>query len=333
MAFVIENIATLAEIPALVGSFATAAGWTVGAAPDPMFPDARLLTRPEGGAPLLIQRLGEGLAPGVDEDFLVFGAPSITTNIALMNNIRFGGTELIPQVAAPTRLFLFSGVEEGHAFIAGAVEFGFNRYRHFYLGGLVIKGNYTGGEIVAANTFENSTSTFRWPRDTASHKMLFQATGDLDLRTREQSGFAHVVHPDSADPIKPISSPFTAFSPFELNAIEGSAVGGPLDRLNDTFLRDGQEHFAAATILTPQNMYEATSEPRRWRPLGHVAGTRMVNITNLEPGQQVTVGSIDWRVFPEFRKSNVSSIDIIDGGFNADESSEFIGVAFAENLT
>ena len=330
--FVIENIANFSEIPALASTFAAANGWTVGAATDAaMFPDARTFQRPEGGPTFELRR--ESQTDGADR-LAIFDTAAPTGNRAQIDNIRVGGAVNAPLIPSPTRLFLFTGTEEGHSYICAMIEFGFNRYRAFYLGGAVIKGDYTGGEIVAGNTHLNSGVTFEWPRETDEHRLLFQASGTVF--GADEAGFVRVVHPDLANPVLPLASPRSSFQTPDVFIPENRVLCGPYDGVNDTFVRDGQEHFAAATLLTPHNLYQTTGAPIRLRPLGHVAGTRMVNMTNLEPGQQVTVGAVNWRVFPEFRKSDVTEINqgdpLATGSFNTDESSEFWGLAFPENL-
>lgn len=332
--FVIENVANFSEIPSLVASFASASGWSVATSSDPMnFPDAVVLNRPEGSRPLELRR--EPQTSGLDR--LTIGDPSTPGSPrAVLDNIRIGGDVNAPLAPSPTRIFLFSGTEEGHSFIAVIIEFGFNRYRAFYIGGTVIKGDYTGGEIVAANRFVNSGVNTDWPRATDNHRLLFQASAADLFNDPNDAGFVRVVHPDQTEPFLPFQIDRSNFEDIDTLFAADRALGGPFDRVNDTFVRDGQEHFAAATLLTPHNLYQSTGSPIRLRPLGHVAGSRMVNMTNLEPGQQVTVGATNWRVFPEFRKSGLSSIDQtqpnVTGSFNADESSEFWGLAFPENL-
>lgn len=322
MALSIVNITNIEDIAAEVATFATAEGWTVGGTAP-----AITLQRPEGG--LVMEFTSSSTR-------VTIGSAAATTRIAEMNNIVLeGGGGGMNTVPLPTRLFLFSGTEQGSSFIAGVVEFGFNRYRMFYVGGTVIKGNYTGGEVVSANYFRQTTTGNQYPLDTRDHKFMFRGSEQASTLI-DNSGWVNVVHADSPVPIKPffsadISSAVSAIENFD----EGSAYGGHADRVNGTLVDRGQVHFDAVTLLTPVNIYEGFGSPRRARPLGHIAGVRLVNMTNLQPGQTALIGMENWRVFPEFR-FNPTTFQSVQGQFSdsfaADESSGYFGLAFAEDF-
>lgn len=326
MAFDTNNIATLAEIPALVATFAASQGWTV----DSTNPSAPLLTRPGGGLPVLVQGF-DGLPNGLGE--INLSSPANAGARARTLNIRINGTAAAPVIPTPTRLFLFSGTEESSAFIAGVIEFGFNRYRMFYIGNMVRKGNYTGGEVIAGNAFQPETVSFRYPLTTDDHKYLFKGTQSF-FTSPADTGWVHVIHPESDTLFKPFFSSLSVTVDPVQNIDVGSVFGGNFDNVNDTLLVYGEQHFAAANLINPVQLYEGVGTPRFLRPLGHPAGARSVNMTNLSPGQQITVGSINWRVYPEFRKSDLTSISQGPNAtsYAADESSVFAGMAFPENL-
>jgi len=324
--FVLSNIAALAEIPPLVASLATTEGWGV----DNTDPTRPILTRPGGGLPISVF--------GQDNGGNGFGSLDLESsadpgNLARANNIRLNGTVTSPETPLPTRLFLFSGTEDGNAFIAGVIEFGFNRFRMFYIGNMVRKGNYTGGEVIAANNHEPETTDFSFPVTTSDNKFLFKGT--QSYLNENRVGWVHVVHPDSPTDFKPFRATISSSNSDEVDNIDiGSVIGGNFDNINDTLLTFGQQHFAAAVLINPVNLYEGFGSPRFLRPLGHPAGARSVNITNLEPTQQITVGAINWRVFPEFRKSPSTSVGQgpNSNSYPADETSVFAGMAFPENL-
>lgn len=328
MGFSTNNIATLNEIPPLVATFAATQGWTVDTVTDPARP---MLTRPGGGLPIQIDafdNFGTTAFGAVD-----LSTPSNAGNFGRTTNIRLNGTPTNPELPTPTRLFLFGGVEQGESFIAAVIEFGFNRYRMFYIGNMVRKGNYTGGEVVAGNTFDPETTSFSFPVSLNDSKFLFKGT--QSYLNEDRSGWIHVVHPDSPVEFKPFRATISSSNANEVDNIEpNSVIGGNFDNINDTLMVFGEQHFAAANVITPVNIYEGTGDPRRLRPLGHPAGARLVNMTNLEPGQQILVGSVNWRVYPEFRKSTATSIGQgpNSNSYPSDETSAFAGMAFPENL-
>ena len=203
----------------------------------------------------------------------------------------------------------------------------------FYLGNMVRKGNYTGGEVIAANNFEPETTDFAFPLSIDEHKFLFKGT--QSYLNENRVGWVHVVHPDSATDFKPFRSTISSANTDEVDNIDiGSVIGGNYDNINDTLITHGEQHFAAANLIIPANLYEGVGDPRFLRPLGHPAGARLVNMTNLDLGQQILVGSVNWRVYPEFRRSETVSVSQgpNSDSYPADETSAFVGMAFPENL-
>lgn len=324
MAFTTNNISSLADIPALVAAAAALAGWATSGAGTTF-----VLTRPGGGAAITLSRVtGPNLF-----DSLHITAGTLGGQKAVMNNIRMTGTALAtPTTPAPTRLFLFTGAESGAAFIAGAVEFGVNRFRHFYIGNMVKIGNYTGGEAVSAvygHNRENPASVVNFALESRG---LFNAYENT-LVADTDSGFVNAVHADNPNPVLKNFLTVNNFD-FPNLVVPGRVFGGTNDRVSGNIAMRGVSHFDAANYFAPAQLFATVGSPIRVRPLGHPAGLRMINMQNYDAGQQVLVGSVNWRVFPMIRKSTV--VNMTEGagslGFLNDESSLTLGYAYPENI-
>lgn len=321
MAFSINAIASLTDVPALVDSFAAVAGWTTGGSGT-----TRTFIRPGGGETFQMEYgTGSDLL-----EYLRISIPGLSAVYDQLNNVRINGTQTNPDTPSPTRLFLFSGTEEGEAFIAGAIEFGNNRFRHFYIGNMVKKGNYTGGEVFSCVQAYQSRNSFDYgSNQLVDNSYLFNALSKFSSTT--DGGFVNIVHVDSPVQVAPFYAP-NAGTDYTTNWPAGYAHGGPTDRVSDEIAQRGHVQFAAASLLVPMNLFlTVTANPARFRPLGHPAGARSVSIKNLEPTAQVSVGGVDWRVFPLVKKSADYYVNY-GTGYGEDELSQYFGVAWPENL-
>ena len=312
MSFEVNAITALSEINDLVKTFASSElGWTV---------TGEDIFIPGSTNPVNITN-----SSGPTFNNLNFEIPSLSATIfASLDTPRLNGTIGAPVLPSPTNLYLYGGTEESQPFLAGIVAFGFNRYRHFYIGSMIKYGSYTGGEIIQAGYHGTGDDG-----DTNSLTFSKYPFGARTSQASTLSGFVNVVHADAGDPVKVLrrGSDVGAFDGEPQGDI---ALGGYSDRVNSNYTDRAQQHFANASVLGPINLYATKSGLDRYFPIGRPPGVRMVNMENIEPGVLVTISGTDWRVFPVFRRSFSTTFTAIAGGYNAEETSYRRGLAYPE---
>lgn len=321
MAYSTTVVTNIADVITALISFAGSEGWTVGGSGTvPTF------IPPSGGETVRVQRNLSAPFDGLDIDI-----PALGANRARLNNPYIDGTGSTPVTPAPSLLHLHGGSEDGVEFIAGIIEFSTVGYRHFYIGGVVPVGTFTGGQVVSANWHTTSNSSFNYPFDSVlSSKMLFSAVNQGHGLVAADSGFAHIVAGAAAS-VRPNKSGASNTAAAESTLGDNVLIGGATDGPNDALVAWGQVHYASATLLVPVNLYVTEGTPARLRPIGRVAGARMVNMTNYDEAQQILLGSDAWRVYPQFKKRASGTITR-GSSYAALESSYFWGMAYPEGV-
>lgn len=326
MAYQEHVISNLSEVPALVVAFAATLGWDV---------VGSNMRHPayEGGGP-------GGL------EFTVTYSDFATLRKRLVASVTVGGTprqalieapvlatEAAPSVGvvqSPTKLFLI-GMLTPQPYIAVVVEFGFNLYRHLYIGFAEKIGNYTGGEIVSACTrvvtTSASTNNFAYGR----YGYLFNA--NLHPIGSTGCGGLNVIHADNPEQWRQFSCSGN-FGDSRTSVFSGDEVfGGFKDSWNDLFIPCGSDTFSGETVLVPVNLL--VSKPVTgdvdFIPVGRPSGVRMLNIENLPAQTEVSVGVETWKVFAAISKSS-SLADDRPGStgirYPAYETSFYLGYAY-----
>lgn len=304
MAYQQTTITALTSVPALVKTFANANGFTTGGTsgnPTISVPAGLTFTLSASGSEIV---LSNG-----------------TQNAHLQAPIRDSGT------LTPTKVSLF-GAQTPQPHIAIVVEFGYNLYRHLYLGYLERSSAFTGGEVIAAANFFQSNSGYDFPlgwRDTR-HQWLFSA--HQKQWGVNDCGGVRVVHANNANTYRRFRAASVDFGSW--NAWDGNEVlGGFTDDVNDGYVARGRSSFAGAAILTPVNLYatRGTGSGAQFSPIGIPSGVRMVNVTDIDPDTSVTIGTDVWQLFPMFRKSALTSVPR-GSTYLADETSGMVGVAY-----
>lgn len=334
MALSLQSITAMSDIPPLVDTFAVARGWAT-----IVNGTQRVLTNPVTSFPT-----GIDIVPTTYGEQLELEADPLNASppqrFATSQQPHLLGSLNNPDISDPTQLFLFGGTENAVPYIAGVIEFGFNNYRHFYIGGLNKYGTYTGGDVVNSNFHRNLQDDTRYAFNVSDNKMLF--SGYQNRLDTEDTGFVRVIETE-------VQTAFPGQELFEFDQnptnlqrdgdpAPGRVFGGNGDRVNSVYTHNAQSHFATASLIGPVNIYLALSNsPVRYVPLGYVSGARMINVADIEPGTRVTIAGVNWRVFPEFRRSSDARIfGGVSGGGRAwadAENSHYYGMAYAEDIT
>lgn len=316
MAYQSYAITNLGAAIPLVSAWAATNGWTV----DTTNSAAPIFTHPSlsGAIPLQLSSIVDGLKV----------APvSGTSLFAKVIRPQLSQGNAIPFLPPPTALHVFSS-QTPAPYIAIVLEFGFNSFRHLYLGYLEPLGGITGGEVIGCAT----------PYASANYGAIFSSTinqylfggrsnafGGLD-----GSGGVHFLHASNPSPWRSFGNPNHGI----LGAIpDTEAYGGFLDDVNDGFIQSGKSPFGGINILVPANLYAVRNPGASvgFAPIGRPAGVRMVNMQDLEPGGQIVVGATNWRVFPAYSKnSSLYQGSPSAGTYPTFESSYYVGYAYPE---
>jgi len=345
MAYSVHNISAITDVPALVGAFAAANGFVT----DLTNPNIPIISCPgdsnsaEPNLEFQIQATISGTnnqnhdcwwseARGgsnsfADDDIARITSPKLNVGAATTAN---------PTVSLPTRLHIFgTAVATDNPFIAVSIEYGFNSHRHLYFGKIESRGNYTGRDVIACaggRRGSTSSSLEHWTDDASSH---FLASGFSSVQGTGNYGGARIIHADNPTEWRRFDAPLGTSTPLD-EYTNQQINGGFQDGFNDGWVMDGKAAFAGVNILVPINLYApipiSGNTDVSFVPLGRLPGVRMVNMQDLEPGQQIEVGNETWRVFPHTTKRDETTQLNGVGGVNwpTYETSYYLGYAYLE---
>lgn len=339
MAYSVHNISALTDVPALVGAFALANGFDT----DLSDANAPIITCPgdsnsvETNLPVRLQATISGTnnqnhdlfwSTNVDSNSAAFD----TDNSAFTTSPKLNGSATNnPTVSLPTKVHIFGGaVGTNSPFIAIVIEYGFNLYRHLFFGKMEARGDYTGREVCCGATGpRNSSGSVRNWYSSSHGQFLFSAA--QELWSASLAGFCRIVHADNPTEFRTFTRPITTTTPFD-EFTNAQVVGGFQDAFNDGFVARGISPFSGVVPLVPINLYAPMPivGDTSFVPIGRPPGVRLVNMRDLEPGQQIEVGNETWRVFPHSSKRE--DLTITPNAFNWPtlESSYYLGYAYLE---
>jgi hypothetical protein len=319
MAYAEYTVSTVTDIPALIAAFASGKGWSV---------SGTTLTREGGGLGFTVSAAISG-ANDQNRDVIVRRA-SDSTLLAFIRSPKLNGTSTNPVVSVPSKLHLFAAATP-QPYLCAVIEYGFNLYRHLYIGNLEKVGTFDGGEIISACNAWQSVPGFATTRSFRDQQYLFSA--NQSFVAAENSGGCYINDADNPLPWRPFRGPTGNFARNNITANQ-CVLGGFSDGPNDSLLARAKSDWAGSQILVPVNLWavrDGSGDTVRFSPIGRIAGVRTVNMEDLEPGAQIEVGNVKWRVFPALRKSADGSIRWTGGNTWAqNETSYFVGYAYLE---
>jgi len=341
----VNSISAITDVPALVGTFAALIGWET----DLTTPTQPILRRPQGGdsnsgsnsafeasdaIPFQVTASVAGSTHTLTCAAYQYDSESNSAVTALQAGSAVFASPVVgagsPAVVLPTQVHLI-GALTPEPYIAIIVEYGSNLYRHMYIGNMEKVGDYQGGECISATDGPGSSSSTRVYYD-LDMKYLF--SGRQSRRAAAESGGVHVDHADNAYPWRFfVGSTATSSTPLLSFPVNG-VIGGYNDAVNDGYLARGRSPFASLNTLSPINLYNADPivGDVEFRPIGRPAGVRHVHMQDLQPGAEIIVGGMLWRVFPSHaRRSEVTMPESTGVGSNPPEfeTSLWVGYAYA----
>lgn len=324
-------VTNITDIPAAISAFALANGWAVNNA-NPAQPIFSHPSKP-GSMTFRVRALVSGVN-NQNRDIVISDATGLlATNSAVMRSPKLAGSANNPVVPNPNSLQMFTGLFP-EPFIAVAVSFGANLYRHIYFGFMDRIGTYTGGEVMSATA--GSSAVINSPVSytaTNMFKHLFGGRRVTAIVAKSESGGVRVVHAGNPTPWRVFSSPSTISTPFS-SFIGDEAIGGFGDGYNDVMVARAQSSYAGAVVLVPCNILTSRviTGDVRFRPIGNPSGVRLVNMRDLAEGQQITIASEVYRVYPAVSKRSelVMPATALGGNYREFESTFQLGYAYRE---
>ena len=252
---------------------------------------------------------------------------------------RFQSGAATPTSPAPTKVHLF-GALTPEPYLAAVIEFGYNQYRHLYLGHTVKASGFTGGEVISGQAVGSGTTS---NQDLNGDPARFYGSmADLFSGSQNHNathcGGVRVVHANNAAPWRSFYKNATWNASFETTmAAQGAtiALGGYQDPVNYGYVATGRAPYSAQTVMPPVNLYigQLVGGFSRFQHIGYPPGVRLALLDGLDPGQEVPVGDEVWMVFPALRKANTGRM--LSGATSpywpVDESSALRGYAYRKS--
>lgn len=303
MAYSEYLITSISEIPALVHAFATSLGFSVGGTTaNPELRHPNYMGAGPGGMTFRMSVVTSGAAHD-----LLWQATASIAGQAPTARIRspIFATNAAPTVALtqnPTKLHLM-GMLSPEPYIAAVVEYGYNLYRHLYLGFMEKIGDYEGGEVLGSQNGPVVTSTSvtldLLSRQQKNH--IFSGRQMLwNPATTPGGGGVHVLHDDNDNEWRHFYNPRNLYGAIDSAVFDGSEVlGGYGDSINDPLIARGMNRLAGLDVMVPVNLYapQPVTGAIRFRPIGHPTGVRLCNLKDLEAAAVNTIGAETWRIF------------------------------------
>jgi hypothetical protein len=318
MTYDLQAVTSWADVLAEIVTFANARGWTT---------TANTIQNPSTGLVTTLSTTADRitLAPA--------GGIQSRCRRPWLNGTYPGS----PVALNPVQCHLFGNnspysAPDTEPYVAAVVGFGFNAYRHIYIGTLVAAGAYTDGDVVCCNDFslQGSSPGDIYPTSERLRYLFGAYNRHEDGAT--YAGGAKITHVDNATTWRTFYKPNT--SNF-MQSLTGSEVfGGNRDGVADGMVYRAHADFASGQLMVPVNLYCSDGNDGsnyRIRPLGHVSGVRLIDMENMAPEQQFSISADDWRAFPEFSKRADTFLDWTGASYFPYESSGYFGLAYREN--
>lgn len=323
MTYLVQAVAAISDIPANIVAFAVARGWTSGGAGNIVNPSTgqSFTITTTGLATLSIAAAGTAIIASLRVPYLAGVYPAS------------------PVISLPSQIHMFGNNSpytspDSQPYISCIIECGYNQYRHIYIGSIVRAGDYTNGDLFSVNNFYEQLSGSAESNVSYLNTINRFLFGAYTINAKAGGG-ARISHADN-----PITwRDFVCLTTLQGNndvgpTLDGTEIfGGNRDGCNDGLVYRGHADYGAAQVLTPVNLYASKADldaNYRIIPLGHASGVRLVDMKNLSPGQQITIGADSWRVFPEFSKSASLTFSHALNVFWAAETSYNLGLAYRE---
>lgn len=305
----VQSITTIQDIPQLLATFADSAGFSAAMQAG----GACRVTLP-GGA--------DTYDFVVTADTMSWTGPNASKLVKAVSHVpmlKEGASGLI--AATPTKVFFFAN--SGAApYLAMVVSFGYNRYRHLYLGRIEKVGAYGGGDVISATQPVGGFYTTSF--------------GDFGNYNRGQFLFASryqrpFIGEHGGVKVQHASNPqlWRAFKDDDGQTYaQDRVLGGFGDGFNDWQLARGRSSYAGSNLLVPINLFMPV-DGEAFAPIGTPNGVAGVNMQDILPEAQVKVGNLGYRVFPAWVRTELAAEWVLPNGY-VPENSFYVGYAYRD---
>jgi len=199
-------------------------------------------------------------------------------------------------------------------------------YRHFGFGQSLKLGKWTGGMYAHGHFWDQTTAAIDVP---TSLNHLAAWSGSNSGNATRGAGMHAEGLPDQVGAAKYLrQTTNTSTNDNDGEDIGNVFPGGWMDGQNVHFMAVGASQLNGFKPLIPIPLYNwhFGSVPDRARLLGYIPDMRSISLLGLNVGQEITVASDTWIVFPITRKGNNGS------SFNQEQSFDY-GIAYKKVTT
>lgn len=319
MAYQLTTATSLDDILNTIATFATGLGWTVN----------RNNTFTSGSNTrriLTISRAGVDYAHFASElsttklTLHTMRSVGISTGVDLLsqpNRSTYSWTNLLS--AGPYVNFWLFGESGSNPYIHCVIEHASGRYRHFGIGELIKKGTWTGGSY-CYGTFWSQSASFVSQIGSANHYCPF------DELVLSSSGNNGSIRCDECDaPANNISGVDNRYLPYDSSYSRSSMTGPRGNNANSfpyVFDAMGLQDYVFSNYNQRSHLIHyshfITAASGYYRFIGEPPAIRAANINPFQAGEEFTVGSDTWKIFPLIRK----------GVFANAEMSDYLAIAY-----
>lgn len=324
-----------ADLIGKLATFATAQGWTISSettTPSTSSYPPRMQAMPGRVFSKGDQVFGIGYS---SSNIILVGATAVNgaNSWALQTGTSYDTTSqwhaLANDCAGPFLAYhFFAGASPNYLHVV--IEKTAGVFKHFAVGGLIKHGAFTGGQYVQAVYWDMANTISQWANGdpfTPRHHTLFDlnswATYDTVVRNRVRFDI------DGLSNNWTFSDVGTTASTRYKGAMNRSQASGT--GLLDGLFQTTPNEFNQITPFLPIPI--AVNRAGNLTSLaGYVPDIRLVNMRNIQPGELVTIGGVEWLCFPAIQKSATWAGTISSSGNpQPTTSSGFFGYAYKRN--
>lgn len=204
-----------------------------------------------------------------------------------------------------TAYHLFAGDEDGREYLNMVVEYASGRFRHLAFGQLIKHGSYTGGTYVDGVNWNNST-TFQNSPDNSNHQVICDANMGSN-----GTGQVHCDYDGKTNNWQIIQGGTSTASGVGSARSEG---------MGQIFPNLGVQNWNLRNNLAPLTYFVNRASSLR-SPIGRIPNMRIMGMNNLQPGETLSIGGVDWMCFPIVQRTEGAQPNTV-------ETSGFYGYAY-----
>lgn len=296
MAYQLTSATTVEDLVNKIADFAATAGWTV-----------RRNTLVTTSRTVTIQKGGDNIHIWNTVTSAVRVRASVGYDVALAANAQPNQAVSEGQcntgVGPFSNVFLFAG-NAPTEYLHVVVEISSGIFRHMHFGELRKIGAYTGGTFFEAMYYNGTNTNYNDSPFSTYHHISFSSRS-------EDAGSRGGVRCD-------VDGNANYFAPFEraasyatptasgLGALAGGSTGDDYrSRFYDAFFLRSVNSWSGVTPLKPIKI-RVERGANYYSEIGEVPGIRSILMSRFQPGDEFTIGSDVWKVFPWVRQGMVT---------------------------